>query len=670
MVRENKPVKQYLRNHAITVSQKTAERIDKDIQKILTKSETEGTNSRGVAKHITQKFKDLKTWEAERIARTEINAANNLVSHNRLLESGLVDYKQWLTAEDGRVRTSHKHMNGEIARIGEPFSNGLQYPGDHNGPLAEFINCRCTIIPYIPDYDKIAPTNKNTWHEEDMQRLPTSTGQQITLQLQETQKLYTVMEGYMKLYPDKITIKPGKIQTTLDKFFHTKPKSTLDKILQPLNKTKTTTIQNDEITQYNKLLKELEKQGINTTSKITPELLEEKTDWDLIKRMDILEQYDTYQEKQLYKKLLKKLTSNGGTIHIHKNRIIIEGKGLNFKEKRILKDLHAKQNNIKQNKVTKEDNTKAIQKQHKKKNKDLKEKQRKKENNIKQIQTKEKELHTKFRRENKKIAEKMDENNLIHGEHYHYVQDEKGNIYIEWFSKGSTNRKNSIDKFYNELVSNVELYEHESLESLFPGKQKQAIDAYTDDSFGPFNAMYRWTKQMKQMGKHREEIIDKFGQERWNKVLRFYKTKMQSEYKLFKKADGKLEYFFHTRVAYDNKSYKLKMNTRLYHGQDKWYGKKPKVGYKDTIGQYLSTSHDLDVADHYARKNGTPIEEQVIIEIDAPKCTKAMHIIDRGKDTRESEFLLRYDQEYEITKVFTGDDGRMHVRYKLLGEVC
>ena len=47
-----------------------------------------------------------------------------------------------------------------------------------------------------------------------------------------------------------------------------------------------------------------------------------------------------------------------------------------------------------------------------------------------------------------------------------------------------------------------------------------------------------------------------------------------------------------------------------------------------------------------------------------------MHIIDRGKDTRESEFLLRYDQEYEITKVFTGDDERMHVRYKLLGEVC
>lgn len=112
------------------------------------------------------------------------------------------------------------------------------------------------------------------------------------------------------------------------------------------------------------------------------------------------------------------------------------------------------------------------------------------------------------------------------------------------------------------------------------------------------------------------------------------------------------------------------MNTRLYHGQDKWYGKQPKVGYKDTIGQYLSTSHNQDVAIDYAEEKRTPINEQVIIEIDAPKCTKAMHIINRGKDTRESEFLLRYDQEYEITKVFTGDNERMHVRYKLLGEVC
>lgn len=236
VVRENKKVKQYLRDHALTVSQKTAERIDKNIQEILTRSETEGTNSRGVAKHITQKFKQLKTWEAERIARTEINAANNLVTHNRLLENGLVDYKQWVSAEDSRVRKSHKKLNTEIARIGEPFSNGLMYPGDHNGPLEEFINCRCTLVPYIPDFDKIAPTDMTTWHEEDMQRLPTNTGQQIILQLNEQQKLYKVMDGYMKLYPDKLTVKPNKIQSSLDKYLRQEPilQEKLDKYIQTI----------------------------------------------------------------------------------------------------------------------------------------------------------------------------------------------------------------------------------------------------------------------------------------------------------------------------------------------------------------------------------------------------------------------------------------------------
>ena len=60
----------------------------------------------------------------------------------------------------------------------------------------------------------------------------------------------------------------------------------------------------------------------------------------------------------------------------------------------------------------------------------------------------------------------------------------------------------------------------------------------------------------------------------------------------------------------------------------------------------------------------------MIIEIDAPKCTKTMSIINRGYASDESEFLLRYDQKFKVTKVFTDNDGRMRVRYKLLGEKC
>lgn len=311
IVKENKPVKKYLKDHAITVSQSTADRINKDIQKILTKSETEGINSRGVAEHITEKFQSLKTWEAERIARTEINAANNLVSHQRLLESDLVDYKQWITAQDHRVRGQHKHdkanhvkMNGEIARIGEPFSNGLQYPGDHNGPLAEFINCRCTIVPYIPDYDKIAPTDKSTWHEEDMQQLPTNTGQQITLQLQETQKLYDVMNGYLKLNLGGISVQPIKKPSLITTLLGTNGRAKIN---------------------------------INNPLKPKPKVnVDPETVW-------------TPEEQQEFEDLMAKLEANGGTVKLKKGKVVVEAggfKGITRKEIIRLEELHNKRLNI------------------------------------------------------------------------------------------------------------------------------------------------------------------------------------------------------------------------------------------------------------------------------------------------------------------------------------
>lgn len=306
-VQQNKAVKEYLEDYSLRVSKSTADRINSDIQKILTKSETEGINSRGVAEYITNKFKDLKTWEAERIARTEINAANNLITHQRLLDSDLVDYKQWITAQDHRVRglkkgdkANHVKMNGEIARMGDAFSNGLQYPGDHNGPVAEFINCRCTLVPYIPDYDMIAPSNMTHFHEEDMQRLPTNTGQQITLQFNETQKLYDVMDGYMKLNLSGITSltpkKPSLITRLLGN--NRKPKININNPLKP--KPKVT---------------------------VDPE-----TVW-------------TPEDQQEFEDLMAKLEINGGTVKLKKGKVVVEAggfKGITRQEIVRLEELHNK----------------------------------------------------------------------------------------------------------------------------------------------------------------------------------------------------------------------------------------------------------------------------------------------------------------------------------------
>jgi uncharacterized protein with gpF-like domain len=54
---------------------------------------------------------------------------------------------EWLTARDDRVRDSHQELDGEVAAVGDRFSNGLLYPLDPAGPPEEIVNCRCVALP-------------------------------------------------------------------------------------------------------------------------------------------------------------------------------------------------------------------------------------------------------------------------------------------------------------------------------------------------------------------------------------------------------------------------------------------------------------------------------------------------------------------------------------------
>lgn len=86
--------------------------------------------------------------KAMRIARTEghrIQQTAAVNACNKAVEKGADIVKQWSAALDGRTRDSHRHVDGEITELDKPFSNGLMYPGDPNGPAAEVVNCRCTI---------------------------------------------------------------------------------------------------------------------------------------------------------------------------------------------------------------------------------------------------------------------------------------------------------------------------------------------------------------------------------------------------------------------------------------------------------------------------------------------------------------------------------------------
>ena len=148
-------------------SQRTIARIGADINAIITTGYTSGKGINVVAQMLQTRFQQLETWEAKRIARTEIhNAHNNAVM--KTYETLNVEYTQWIAADDDRTRESHLEVDREIIRIGDTYSNGLQYPGDTSGPIEEWINCRCSNAPFVMPYGMMAPPGREQFREEDL----------------------------------------------------------------------------------------------------------------------------------------------------------------------------------------------------------------------------------------------------------------------------------------------------------------------------------------------------------------------------------------------------------------------------------------------------------------------------------------------------------------------
>lgn len=144
-------------------SQATMARVEQSIMTILLDGYKSGKGINYVANELTRRFDQLTTWESKRIARTEIHNSHNTAVHDSYNEMG-IEYTMWITSHDDRVRglkptdtADHVELDGEIIRLGDTYSNGLKYPGDTDGPIEEWINCRCANAPYNLPYGYVAP---------------------------------------------------------------------------------------------------------------------------------------------------------------------------------------------------------------------------------------------------------------------------------------------------------------------------------------------------------------------------------------------------------------------------------------------------------------------------------------------------------------------------------
>ena len=118
----NPKVSSRLKRYKFEASDKTLARVDKEINQILGEAYREGWGPRDVGDKIKQRFTDLSTYEARRIAQTEINTTRNYVQYQRMQDDEM-EYKIWHAAHDSRTRKSHLDVDEEIVPINERFSN-------------------------------------------------------------------------------------------------------------------------------------------------------------------------------------------------------------------------------------------------------------------------------------------------------------------------------------------------------------------------------------------------------------------------------------------------------------------------------------------------------------------------------------------------------------------
>lgn len=127
----------------------------KHIRNAITQGVLQGESIPKIAKRL-QNVVGMDHNAAVRNARTAMTGAQNagrVRGYKDAKSMGINVMQEWLATQDDRTRESHLALDGERIEIGGVFSNGCEYPGDPGGPPEEVYNCRCTLIPYLPDYD-------------------------------------------------------------------------------------------------------------------------------------------------------------------------------------------------------------------------------------------------------------------------------------------------------------------------------------------------------------------------------------------------------------------------------------------------------------------------------------------------------------------------------------
>lgn len=147
----------FLRQHGVTFVGDINETTRKDLLKILGNASSANMKEAEIIAMLMKS--NIPAIRAMRIARTEVTRALNA---GILLAGAALPfevYKEWVTAEDERVRTnpfSHSRLHGTVIPLNVAFNNGeeIRFPGDPLASADNVINCRCTLN-LLPNMDNL-----------------------------------------------------------------------------------------------------------------------------------------------------------------------------------------------------------------------------------------------------------------------------------------------------------------------------------------------------------------------------------------------------------------------------------------------------------------------------------------------------------------------------------
>lgn len=128
--------------------------VPQDVAQMLTKhiqeQQAAGVRSEQIIKQLAPKLKNFARYKIALIARTEVAKADTAITRARAEDIGL-NWYQWQTSEDSRVRVSHRKMDLVLINWNDAPSPerlvGEKSQGHYHA--GNIYNCRCVALPLV-----------------------------------------------------------------------------------------------------------------------------------------------------------------------------------------------------------------------------------------------------------------------------------------------------------------------------------------------------------------------------------------------------------------------------------------------------------------------------------------------------------------------------------------